>query len=382
VLGIYPVSTFKKKDGSEGKYRRVVLFDKDRSARLTLWEDRVDDLEKQKIAVDAPVRVVSGYVKQGLDGKPNLNLGNRGRIELVDDERVVARLVKLADLAEKLAKINDERSLIALDCIVSSEPRYSEFVRVDGSPGSLFQFGVIGQGSKTEYRVVIWSPADRPEVKVGQRIRVTNVRTKRSSRGEFEIHGDASSLLLTNQSTEKIKMRVCAASSVASGALIYAVTREKRVKVLETDSTSLKLGDVVDVSPDQDSGDRFVCRSADSVTVINDPSFPNLEGLATKLKDAKDEVALIVVEVIALSHGVVEDVSLKDGSTVKRSDLVVGDDTGEIKVVAWRELSERLVGIQPGQRLRIVAVLPKVTKMGGWNLQVSSITVVERIRSP
>jgi ssDNA-binding replication factor A large subunit len=86
--------------------------------------------------------------------------------------------------------------------------------------------------------------------------------------------------------------------------------------------------------------------------------------------------------VIALSHGIVEDVSMKDGSAVRRGDLVVGDDTGEIKVVAWRELAEKLVGIQPGQRLRIVAVVPKVTKMGGWNLQVSNITVVERIRSP
>jgi replication factor A1 len=384
VLGVYPVSTFKKKDGGEGRYRRMVLFDKDRSVKLTLWDDRVDDPEGKKISVDAPVRVVNGYVKQGLDGKPNLSVGSRGGIELVDDERVAAKLVKLGDMAEKLTKINDEKSFIALDCIVSSEPRYSEFVRADGSPGSLFQFGVIGQGSREEQRVVIWSPVDRPEVKVGQRIRITNVRTKRSSRGGFEIHGDAGSLLLTNQKVERTKMRVCAVSTVASGTLVYALDREKRVKVLEAgaDAASVRPGDVVDVSPDQVNGDRLVCRSEGSVMAVEDPSFPGMEGLATKLRDAKDEAALIMVEVIALSNGVAEDVSMKDGPAVRKGDLVVGDDTSEMKVVAWRELSEKLVGIQPGQRLRIVAALPKLTKMGGWNLQVSNITVIERIRSP
>jgi hypothetical protein len=76
---------------------------------------------------------------------------------------------------------------------------------------------------------------------------------------------------------------------------------------------------------------------------------------------------------------VVEDVNMKDGSSVKKGGLVVGDDTGEVNVVAWRELSEELNEIQPGQRLRLVAVVPKVTKMGGWTLQISNTTVVEKI---
>ena len=98
-----------------------------------------------------------------------------------------------------------------------------------------------------------------------------------------------------------------------------------------------------------------------------------------KLRDAKEEVSPVMVEVIALSHAVVEDVNMKDGSMVKKGGLVVGDDTGEVNVVAWRELSEELNGIQPGQRLRIVAVMPKVMKMGGWTLQVSNTTVIEKI---
>jgi len=184
-----------------------------------------------------------------------------------------------------------------------------------------------------------------------------------------------------NQRIEKTKMRVCAVSSVPSGTLVYAIDRNKKLRVLETalDVKSVKPGDVVEVAPDQDKGERLVCKSADSVTATEDSSFPSLESLSTKLRDARDESSLTMVEVIALSHGMVEDVSMIDGSLVKKGELVVGDDTSEMKVVAWRELSGMVNSIQPGQRLRIAAVLPKATKMGGWVLQASNITVVDKI---
>jgi len=87
-----------------------------------------------------------------------------------------------------------------------------------------------------------------------------------------------------------------------------------------------------------------------------------------------------MAEVIALSHGSVDDVPLRDGTKVKKGELVVGDDTGEAKVVAWRDLAGRLSGIQPGERLRLVGVAEKSTKMGGWLLQLSNFSVIERLR--
>jgi hypothetical protein len=86
------------------------------------------------------------------------------------------------------------------------------------------------------------------------------------------------------------------------------------------------------------------------------------------------------VEVIALSHGTVDDVRLRDGSSAKKGELVVGDDTDEMKVVAWRDLAGRLSGIQPGERLRVVGVDVKSTKAGAWLLEVSSVTAVEKLR--
>ncbi|HZW85053.1 MAG TPA: hypothetical protein VFE91_04015, partial [Nitrososphaerales archaeon] len=142
VLSVYPESTFNKKDGGTGKYRRMVLFDGAKTVRMTMWEEAMGDFDKRGLAPDSVVRVTNAYVKQGLDGKANLNLGRRGGIAVVADEKVSAKLPPLSSVAQELPSLTKEEQFVAVDCVVTSEPRYSEFVRADGSGGSLFQFGV------------------------------------------------------------------------------------------------------------------------------------------------------------------------------------------------------------------------------------------------
>lgn len=382
VLSIYPVATYNKKDGGNGKYRRLVLFDGKTSVRLTVWEEALEQIEKLGLKVDEPVRVANAYVKQGLDGKPNLNLGKRGRIELLTDDKASARFPSIAGTAQKLPSLSKEEQFVALECVIASEPRYSEFVRSDGSEGSLFQFGVARDGGK-ETRVVIWSPAERPELKRGQRVRITNVRARRSNNGEFEIHGDAGSTLIVGTQAEKSTLRVAATSSSQSAKVILGVGKDRKVKFIELGKGVSEFGqnDLVGVAPDETIEGRLYCRSPDSIRAAKDDSFPGLEELATKLQEAKEEDAQIMAEVIALSHGSVDDVRLRDGTAVKKGELVVGDDTGEMKLVAWRDLSGRVSGIQPGERLRLVGVAPKSTKMGAWVLQLSNFSVIERLRN-
>ncbi len=381
VLAIYPVSTFNKKDGGTGKYQRLTLFDGKRSVRLTVWEEGLEQIEKLGLEPDRPVRVANAYVKQGLDGKPNLNLGKRGRIEALTDEKVVAKLPGFSSVIQKLPSITKEEQFMGLECVVTSEPRYSEFVRSDGSPGSLFQFGVAQDGGK-ETRVVIWSPAARPELRRGQKIRITNVRARKSNTGDYEIHGDAGSVLLMAPAAERTEVRIAATSSSQSSKVVLGVGRDKKVRFIEVGKGAIEpiQDDVVGATPDEVREERLFCRSRESIQMMEDKGFPALGDLATKLQEVKEEGSQIVVEVIALSHGGVDDIRLRDGTTVEKGELVVGDDTGEMKLVAWRDLSGRVSGIQPGERLRIVGVEPKSTKMGGWVLQISPLSVIERIR--
>ena len=383
VLALYPESNFNKKDGGQGKYRRLVLFDGRDSVRLTVWEEGLEQVAKLGLGVDTLVRVASAYVKQGLDGKPNLNLGRRGRMELLTDERLARKLPSIATLIQQLPALTKEDQFVAVEGVVSSEPRYSEFVRSDGSEGSLFQFGIASGGGK-ETRVVVWSPSAQPQLKRGQKVRITSVRSRRSNTGEFELHGDAGSTVVVGEPAAKYELRVAATSSSQAAKVLLGVGKDKKVRFVEVARgvNEPAQGDLVVVSPDEVAGGRLHCRAADSVRPMDDSSFPGLDGLATKLKDVKEDDAPIMVEVVDLTHAGVDDVRLKDGTTVKKGELVIGDDTGDIKLVAWRDLSGRTSGIQPGQRLRVVGAVPKSTKMGNWELQLSSLSVMERIGSP
>lgn len=381
ILAVYPESVYNKKAGGTGKYRRVVLFDGGQLVKLTAWEEKSDEVGKAGLEPGSVVRVVSGYVKQGLDGKPNLNLGSRGRVEVISDEKVAARFPALSTAAVKLGKLSQEKPLVAVECTVNSETRFSEFTRSDGSQGSLFQFGVVGDGTD-EVRVVIWSPSARPELRKGQKVMITNVRVRRSNNGDFEIHGDAGSAMILGPPPEREQLRVVSVSPGVKAKVVLALDKNRRVKIVElgTEVAEPSVGDVVGLLSDSQSDERSYCRTPGSLEVIRGGSFPPLEELVTKLKDAKGEGAQIMVEVIALSRGSVDDVRLRDGSTVKKGELVIGDDTGENKLVAWREFSERLSGIQPGERLRVVGVVVKPTNIGVWVLQVSNLTVIERLR--
>jgi replication factor A1 len=382
VLAVYPVSTYNKKDGGTGKYRRLVLFDDHHSVKLTVWDETAEEIVKSGVAVGVPVRIVNGYVKQGLDGKPNLNLGKRGRVEVIVDEKVAAKLVPMSAVTDKLTKISQEQQFMAVECVVNTEPKYSEFVRSDGSSGSLFQFGVTGEGGKTETRVVVWSPSARPELKKGQKILITNAKTKRSPNGEYELHGDAGSAIFLAQRAPPMELRVAATSASSSGTILLVVDKNGKVWTVEKEREAKEpaIGEAVIVTPDMENDGRLYCRTMGSVSVVKESSLPGLDAIATKLRDAKDDSSQIMVEVIALSQGSSEDVNLKDGAMVKRGELTIGDDTGEMRLVGWRELSGKVLGIQPGERLRIVGVTPKINKLGARVLQMSNLTVIERLR--
>ena len=195
VLAVYPISEYKRKDGGAGRYRRVSLFDGDVVSRLTVWDDNLDAMELEGVSADTLVRVSNGYVRQGLDGKPNLNLGRRGRIEVVGEGSLVAKTASLATVSKSVEAVGEEQVVLALRGVAASNSRSSNFVRRDGTQGCLTQFDVASQGVKNGTRIVIWDSQTVPEVRAGQSVLITNLRTKKGYAGLREFHGDAGSLV-------------------------------------------------------------------------------------------------------------------------------------------------------------------------------------------
>jgi ssDNA-binding replication factor A large subunit len=323
VLAIYPVAEFKKKDGSGiGRYRRVNLFDRNGIGRLTIWEDNEEAMKLAGITVDMPVRVVSAYVKPGLDAKPNLNLGKRGRIEVISDSSIVSKLAPLSALSKQLEAVQEGEVILAVEGLASSESRRSTFVRRDdNSSGSLTQFEIKDPGDKTTTtRIVIWDAGDLPEVKPGSKVRVTNLRHKKGRQGEAELHGDSATVI-----------------QILGG-----------------------------------EGDHG-----------NHPEVRPVPKLVKVSEIAKHAAAAggVSLEVMALSNGSVREVSLKDRSVVRKGEVVLGDDTGEITAVSWDEASKMIGDIKVGETLRVHGVTVQVSKMGVETLELSLSSKIERLQT-
>jgi ssDNA-binding replication factor A large subunit len=387
VFAIYPTNEYERKDGSgRGRYRRIGLFDSGNVARLTLWDDRVEDVDKSGITLDSPVRVVSGYVKQGFDGKPDLSLGRRGRIEMIEDAELSNKLDRIERVARTLGNLDEDKQIVALDTTLASEGRRSDFIRADGSPGSLLQFR-ISDGKEREERIAIWSPSiPTPNFKLGQRIRVTNLKARKSPQGEPELHGDGGSVVIPLEAEVQARTFRVVSTEFGETTRFLVVDDARRVHQLELvgdaagRATSVKSGDVIRVTPDEDLKEKLVCRRSGSFEISQGDVMPELVSLGVKIDALKSCAWPVLVESIALSRGAVQEVHLKDGSIVKKGEIVIGDDTAEVKLIAWREQAGKVMSIEPGERVRVVGAKPQISQMGILTLQVSGFTRIERLR--
>ena len=70
VVGISPVRTFTRQDGTPGRVANLELRDESGFCRFALWDDDVGLVDRGKVAVGATVRALDCYVKRtnfGLD---------------------------------------------------------------------------------------------------------------------------------------------------------------------------------------------------------------------------------------------------------------------------------------------------------------------------
>ena len=83
IESIYPVKKFKHKDWTEGKLANITISDKSGSIRVVLWDKKAEFIENEKICKEQTIKISHGYVREGVYGKPELHLGDRGTIEIL-----------------------------------------------------------------------------------------------------------------------------------------------------------------------------------------------------------------------------------------------------------------------------------------------------------
>jgi len=384
VLSAYATKIYSRRDGTTGRYRRIVIFDKESFLPVTLWDEAAESSERLSIKAGSLIKVVKGYVRAGLDGKPVLHVGRKGYIEtLVEDEGFIT----LNGISRDVADVRGAERNLVIKGVVDSEPKHSEFPRKEGT-GSVTQFYLKGRGER-RVRVVLWdiSPEISSKIRAGEGVLIAGVRSKTLPNGEVELHGDEATTIIPYEL--EVSRRVLRLVSKGSHtqengvAIILLLDESRQAAPYSVKGEALQI--IKEIPYDalvEVASQRSVLSTASDLRIVreDESTIPKTADLLVKVKDVKGGSDHLFLKVIALTKPSTQDIYTKEGASVKKTELIVGDETGEIRLNAWRELHEKLLNISPGERLLLRGVASQVGRDGAPYLTVRAYSDVEKIK--
>jgi replication factor A1 len=192
VITAYPVQTFSKPDLTEGKVARLLLADKNGTLRLVLWNDKISLVENDKIKQGNIVRVLHGYVREGLDGKLELHLGQKGEVQVSPPSVVEKDYPKIDAFMDKIGSLTQKNKNANVLGTVFDVYSMSEFKRKDGSTGKVRRVRLRDETG--EISLVFWNEKvdELGDVQRNNQLRIMNARVKTQPDGRMELHVDNS----------------------------------------------------------------------------------------------------------------------------------------------------------------------------------------------
>ena len=204
VLRIFPVRTFARKGGGEGKMASIIGADATGSIRVLFWDHRTKPIEDRDIEEGDIIKIINGRVKTGLRGQLEIHLGISSRVMPnppdVDPEEFKAvspPLTKISSLEEGMTDVN-------VRCTVAGKFQKSTFARGE-SEGIVASLTVEDETGRT--RLVLWDEQSSwfDRLNIGDRILVESgyVRLNRNNTPELHLGRRGRIILLGSEEKEK-----------------------------------------------------------------------------------------------------------------------------------------------------------------------------------
>ncbi len=385
VLKIYPLRKITREDGSTTLLRRLVIYDNDAKVRLTLWDNLALIPDNLGLHIGDAIRINKVYARSSPDGKIDLNTNVKSMIEVIKDN--IPHIRTIDRLALSLEDINEEGDNLVIDAIVSQVPRISTFTNSKGDNSKILHMQVSNGKSM---RIVIWNVEEDniPKIiKRGDNIRLIGFKAKRDQLGEIELHGDEGSVIeLKNNryDLDTIQLRVISIANKDNGLLALSVDKESNTYILtineEIASNKIKDDTLIECIPSRIYGNNIILDEDSYIRVLDeDLDIPTPSKLEVKINDIKaDDERIYFLEAIVLLPPKLEEVQIKD-ENVNYSETLLGDDTGEIRLVGWRELANMLKDLQTGIRIKVYGVSANLGRDGSNELRLKPFSKIMKV---
>lgn len=188
IIIIYPVLTFSRSDFTEGKVARLLIADKTGTLKTVLWDNKVSLIEDEKIASGQIIRVLHGYVREGLDGKLELHVGTRGEVQISPPDITESEYPPITSFMEKINAITGKHKKTNVLGVVQRVYPASEFKRANGTHGKVRRLQLRDETG--QITVVFWNQMvdELGNVETGDNLRIMNARVKELAGGLVELH--------------------------------------------------------------------------------------------------------------------------------------------------------------------------------------------------
>ncbi|MDP8907505.1 MAG: hypothetical protein M3M88_08290 [Thermoproteota archaeon] len=397
ILSIHPIRSFLKRDSNqETKNRIIIIYDKESSIKIKLWDEFVNIPEQIGITIGDLVKISKGQVKSGMDGKPIINLSGNGTIEHLPDEKK-HNIPTIEEITTTIDTLDAPKENLVISGIIKTDPRISGFTNIRGEHSKSLQFETTNDSNSRQIRTIIWNINEEnipKSLTANQKIKLIGVKVKAGNpnygNGDLEIHGDEGTAIdfIDNEKTvDSYILRIISFNednnedkinciSVDESQKYYMVNINKNLFDIE-----INQDDIVECFPTRILGNTIEITSQDSyIQVINeDKDIPLSSSLDTKIKNIEVSNNPYFIEAIILQSPNTMDINTKSGETVQVTDTIIGDDTGEIRLVAWRETSKELKNLSIGERIMVKAVAATTSREGKIELTLKPYSSITKI---
>jgi len=190
---------------TKGTVAHLLVADKTGTMRVILWNDKTNLVETRKIVQGQIIKVSHGYVRQGLDGNPELHVGSQGYVQVSPSDVKESDYPESASFLEKIAEIRKKTRASVLGTVQQMYP-VSTFERSNGSQGKVMRLQLSdGTGQIT---AVFWDEKidELGEIKRGDSLQILNGRVKKGLNGQLELHVEKSTQIETSRTAMKVKV--------------------------------------------------------------------------------------------------------------------------------------------------------------------------------
>ncbi len=283
VIEIYPPKSFIRQDQTEGRFASLILKDTTGTLRVVLWNDKTNLVGDERVKSGHIVKVLHGYMRKGLDGRLELHVGSRGKLQTLPPDAIEGASSTMFTKIEALKPNLQHVNTLARVVQIGDTRQFNRSTTKIGHVSTLLIKDETGYA-----QLNLWEDAARTskEIKPGDAI------------------------------------------------LIQGAYTRKRYGRL-----GLNIGN--------------------HGTVILNPEMPGVDKLppfeeeVTKIVEIKKEGGPITVEGIVASPPTVREVATSKGEKVPVATFDLKDDTGTIRISAWRRLAEIAKDLTAGTKIQI-----------------------------